>query len=154
MSLGRFDEAVEALDAAVRHAPEDPDVRYNLATALLRRGRAPAAIEMARAALATAPDDARISNFLAWILATTPAPELRNGAEAVRLAERANALTGYADVNQLDTLAAAYAAAGRFDDAVRTARQALSRAGPASAQAMALQDRLARYEAGGDVREP
>jgi spermidine synthase len=109
---------------------------------------------MARAALATAPDDSRISNFLAWILATTPSAQWRNGAEAVRLAERANALTSYEDVNYLDTLAAAYAAAGRFDDAVRTARQALGKAGPASEQAAVLQDRLARYEAGGDVREP
>ncbi len=154
MSLGRLDEAIEALDAAARHAPQDPDVRYNLATAQLQRGRIGDAIEMARIALAAAPNDARISNFLAWILATTPAAEWRNGVEAVRLAEHANALTNYEDVNNLDTLAAAYAAAGRFDDAVRTARQALCRAEPASEQATVLQDRLARYEARGDVREP
>lgn len=154
MSMGRLDEAVEALEGAFRRAPEDPEIRYNLATALLRRGRVADAIDAARRALDDAPDDARISNFLAWILATAASAEWRNGAEAVRLAERANALTDYADVNYLDTLAAAYAEAGRFDDAVRTARQALARVEPASEQATVLRDRLAGYESGGAVREP
>jgi Flp pilus assembly protein TadD len=154
MNLGRLDEAAQALDAGARLAPEDADIRYNLATVQLRRGRIPEAIAVARRALAGAPDDARSANLLAWILATTPATEWRSGAEAVRLAERANALTDYGNVDYLDTLAAAYAEAGRFDDAVRTARQALGRAGPASAQAHVLRERLARYAAGEAVREP
>ena len=52
-------------------------------------------------------------------------PELRNGAEAVELAEYANAQRGGESCNELDTLAAAYAEVSRFDDAVATARRAL-----------------------------
>jgi len=62
---------------------------------------------------------------LAWILATHPDPNLRNGREAVRLSEEACRLTNNSDVQPLTALAAAYAEAGKFDVAVRTAEQAL-----------------------------
>jgi hypothetical protein len=60
---------------------------------------------------------------LAWILATAPSAELRNGAEAVRLAERADALTGHKQPTILAALDAAYAEAGRFDDAIKAAAE-------------------------------
>jgi Flp pilus assembly protein TadD len=61
---------------------------------------------------------------LAWILATTPQAEFRNGEEAVRMAERACELTGHKQARFLATLAAAYAEAGRFPEAVSTAELA------------------------------
>ena len=67
-------------------------------------------------------------NDLAWLRATAPDPGLRNGPEAVRLAERACQQTQYKEVAPIRTLAAAYAEAGRFDDAVATARKALAMA--------------------------
>jgi tetratricopeptide (TPR) repeat protein len=63
-------------------------------------------------------------NNLAWLLATAPDPGLRNGKEAVRLAERACRQSEFKEALLLGTLAAAYAEAGRFDDAVATAQKA------------------------------
>ncbi len=63
-------------------------------------------------------------NNLAWLRATASDPRLRNGKEAVHLAERACQLTENKEPFLLGTLAAAYAEAGRFDDAVATAEKA------------------------------
>jgi len=63
-------------------------------------------------------------NNLAGLLATASDPQLRNGKEAVRMAERACQLTQYKQASPVGTLAAAYAEAGRFDDAVATAQNA------------------------------
>ena len=63
-------------------------------------------------------------NNLAWILATHPDETIRNGKEAVRLAERACEKTERKIPLMLGTLAAAYAEAGRFDDATSTAKEA------------------------------
>ncbi len=62
-------------------------------------------------------------NNLAWLLATASDSGLRNGQEAVRLAERACQLTHYQEAALIETLAAAYAEAGRFNDAVATAQK-------------------------------
>ena len=58
------------------------------------------------------------------LLATASDPRLRNGNEAVRLAEQACQLSQYKDVTMIGVLAAAYAEAGRFNDAVATAQKA------------------------------
>ena len=74
-------------------------------------------------ALQLAPDAPECMNALAWIYATSPQAPLRNGAEAVRLAEQACKLTQRQKTAVLDTLAAAYAEAGRFADAVKTTEE-------------------------------
>jgi Flp pilus assembly protein TadD len=63
-------------------------------------------------------------NNLAWIFAASAHPEFRNGPEAVQLAERACASTHDSQPLLIGTLAAAYAEAGRFDDAINTAQKA------------------------------
>jgi len=75
--------------------------------------------------LALKPDEPEFLNNLAWLLATAADSAVRNGAEAVRLAERACELTGRKQAFNIGTLAAAYAEAGRFEDAVRAAQQAI-----------------------------
>jgi Flp pilus assembly protein TadD len=78
------------------------------------------------------------------VLATNPEASVRNGSEAVELAARAVKLSGAKDPAILDTLAAAYAEAGRFPEAVETARQALTLATePLAAE---LKARIALYE--------
>ena len=62
---------------------------------------------------------------LAWTLATNGNEELRDGAEAVKLAQRACKLTDYKSSVALDSLAAAYAETGQFDQAIKTAKLAL-----------------------------
>ena len=65
---------------------------------------------------------------LAWVLATSPDASLRDGAKAVELAENANRLRGPGDPIMGATRAAAYAEAGRFNEARATAEEALQRA--------------------------
>lgn len=65
-------------------------------------------------------------NNLAWTRATNRNPRFRNGAEAVALAEQAVRLTGGRAPNSLDTLAAAYAEARRFPEAIHTAERAIT----------------------------
>jgi tetratricopeptide (TPR) repeat protein len=126
--LGRAAEAVGPLGAAVRLSPETPSFRHNLALALASCGRSGEAAREHSEAHRLDPDWPPPMNDLAWLLATANDPKLRNGAEAVRLAERAVALTARRDANYLDTLAAAYAETDRFAEAVETSRVAIERA--------------------------
>jgi len=84
---------------------------------------------------------------LAWLLATSPEPKVRDGGQAIVVAERANQLTGYENPIALDTLAAAYAEAGRFDNAVATESRAveLARAADKNDLADRFAARLALY---------
>jgi tetratricopeptide (TPR) repeat protein len=96
-----------------------------------------------------------VRNNLAWVLATSRDGAVRNGARAVALAEGANQSAGGKDAALLDTLAAAYAEAGRFEDAVRTAQAAMElvqAAGPAE-QTRQIRGRLKLYQAGRPYHE-
>jgi len=89
---------------------------------------------------------------LAWLLATSSDPSLRNGSEAVLLAERADSESSRSENHPivLRILAAAYAESGRFDEAKQTAQQALQAAeiqGNATL-ANALRDEIALYDLG------
>ena len=75
--------------------------------------------------LETQPNNPQILANLAWLLATCREASVRNGAGAVELAQRANQLSGGQDAMILRTLAAAYAEAGRFAEAITTAQRAL-----------------------------
>ncbi len=79
-----------------------------------------------REALRLQPDDVDALDQLAWALATSPEASIRNGPEAVALARRAVQLGDGRDADLLATLAAAYAEAGRFSEAVETAERAIS----------------------------
>lgn len=102
--------------------------RYGLGVLLAAEGDWLKAREHLRVALEVRPADARAAERLAWLLATCPDPELRDGERALVLAERAVRLTGGADAGALDTLAAAQAERGLFDKAVKTAGLARERA--------------------------
>src|SRR6185369_18017737 len=103
-----------------------------------------------------APDSLNDLNNLAWILATDPDETLRNGAEAVRHAEHACELTGRQQAIFLGTLAAAYAEANRFPEAVTTAEQAVKLATATGQKDLAKSDQasLELYRAGKPRREP
>ena len=88
-------------------------------------------------------------NDLAWMLAVSPPDDVRNGARAVELAERACTATGYRDPRPMTTLAAAYAEVGRFSEAVAVATKALDLLGPRQeVQAQRLRRGLKRYREG------
>jgi spermidine synthase len=89
------------------------------------------------------------------LLATCPDASLRNGAEAVALADRARQLTDGKDPAVLDTLSAAYAEKGSFAQAIDTEEQAVDLATQEGDTALAgrLKIHLARYESNEPLRE-
>jgi hypothetical protein len=106
-----------------------------------------------RKVLRARPGDAPVLTRTAWLLATCPDASLRDGAEAVALAERASR-GGYAeDPDILDTLAAAYAESGRFSEALRSARKAFAIAKRNKQSVDALAARIALYDSGRPFRE-
>jgi tetratricopeptide (TPR) repeat protein len=118
MRTGRPDEAVPHLAQAVRMAPDEAIARAAYGFALLHQRRVGPALAELRAALRLQPGPLAMRH-VAWALATHNDPRHRDPAEAVRLAEAARELTGARDAHVLDALAAAYADAGRTEDAVR-----------------------------------
>jgi tetratricopeptide (TPR) repeat protein len=148
---GKPAEAIRHFRQTLLASPDDEDALYNLASALTKQGEVEEAITYYRRALQVQPDAQDALMELAWLLAAHPNSRLRDPNEAVRLAERASRLRRRQDAAVLDVLATAYAAAGRFDRAVATARAALA-ALPASASqselATSIQRRLDLYTEG------
>jgi spermidine synthase len=126
--------------------PKYAQAHFNLGDAFYSRGRVPEALAQWREGLRAEPNRLSVLNQMAWVLATSTQPSIRDGAEAVRLAARAVEVTGGRDLAALDTLAAAYAEMGRFDQAVETARRALALAENRQPLAAAIQARIALYE--------
>ncbi len=122
-ALGRDDEAISHLAATARLSPGHVETYTELCELLVQHGRVSDAIEGYRRALRYSPDSAILLNNLAWLLATSERAELRNGTDAVRYAERACQLSEYRLIPMVGTLAAAYAEAGRFDEAIMTGEQ-------------------------------
>ena len=145
---GRIEQAIEHWLEAVRLKPDWPEARNNLATAFYRKGSIEQAIEHWAEAVDLEPDWAEACNNLAWVLATIEDEKLLNPAEAVRLAERACELTDYKQPGMLDTLGVAYAAAGRFAEAVKTAKKGIELARDAKDEKIAedIRSRLELYK--------
>jgi tetratricopeptide (TPR) repeat protein len=107
---------------------------HNLANSYRRVGRPEEALNLLNRALAlqrkvVGPqrfDTLNTMNSIALILATSDDPKLRNGTNAVSLAEAAVTGTHRRTFAFLNTLAAAYAEAGQFDKAVAAQQEAIS----------------------------
>ena len=132
-SLEKFDEAIDQLRFVLAKDPRHPQAHIDLAVALNRRGDPAGAIREYEAARLLAPDDPRLMNNLAWLLATASDRGLRNGGRAVELAQALCAKTEYKIPAALDTLAAGLAQAGRFEDAVKWASRSIELSDPAEA---------------------
>jgi tetratricopeptide (TPR) repeat protein len=126
-----------------------------LGAAYAERGQIPETIRHYREAVRIRPGFRTAANNLAWLLATSRDPSLRDPVLAVSLAEQAAAPPAAGDPSVLDTLAAAYAAAGRYDEATRVAEQALRQAEAAGPPGLAAQirARLEVFRAGRPYRE-
>ena len=144
---GQIDRAIQSYLRAIELSPEDADAHQSLARALVMQNQLAEAIYRYRRTLEIDPDRVGALLDLAWIIATAPGVELRVPAEAVRHAERAVRLTNSTNATALDTLAAAYAAAGQVDRAVSTAEQALKIAMESGERELsaAIRARLERY---------
>lgn len=154
VNAGRRDEAITHFAAALEIAPDRAGFENNLAGALLLTGRAAQAIAHYEKAAGKAPHDVGPLRNLAWVLATCPDAALRDGRRAVELAERAQKISHGGDAMILATLAAAYAEAGRFPEAVEAARAALRPPAPRSAAATdQIRKQLELYESHTPYRE-
>jgi tetratricopeptide (TPR) repeat protein len=150
LALGRPEDAERRFRAALSADPNHAKAHAALGQVLMGRGLAADAIAHFRTAIALKNDGPATLSALAWLLATAADPKLRDGAEAVRLAEQACRQTGGRDPSCLDALSVSYACIGRFDDAVRTARAAadIADATGAAQQAALIRRRISALEAG------
>jgi tetratricopeptide (TPR) repeat protein len=121
---GKLAEAVLCYAKALQACPDFADARRNLRLVLFQQGKEAQTAQQWNEVMRRQDDTVAILNKTAWILATNPDPAVRGGAEAVELATRAAKLGGDGNPAVLDTLAAAYAEAGRFGPALQTAREA------------------------------
>jgi tetratricopeptide (TPR) repeat protein len=152
---GKLELAVEQCVEALRLKPDYLTARVSLAHTLLELGRVRPAIEQYYEILKLKPDDPETLNRLGWLLATTEDASIQNSSEAVKFAQRACELTGFKQAELLDTLAAAYAAAGRFSEAMETAERAVRSAESTGKKELAeeIQKRLELYKAGRPYHE-
>jgi len=154
--LGRTREAIEHYRQAILLKPGYAEAHNNLGHVLAGIGKIDEAIEHYHEALRLKADFAVALDNLAWLLATHDSAQGGDPARAVQLAQRARELGGQESPQCLDTLAAAYAAAGRFADAVITAEKAVQLAESAGQAPLAtlLRSRLELYRTGQPYREP
>jgi tetratricopeptide (TPR) repeat protein len=119
IKVGQPEQALIHLGRALELDPAMNEARIKLASTFVAKGKWELAIEQYRQVLVYHPDSIEGLNNLAWILATGPKDNLRNGNEAIKLGERVIVMGGTNSFAALDTLAAANAEAGRFTDAIR-----------------------------------
>jgi len=156
-SQGRLTEAIPYFRKAVEIDADFAEAHQFLGSALYyARGDAREALAQWREALRVRPDYLAVLNEAAHVMAASSDDSVRDGAEAVKLAERAVRLSGGREAMYLDTLAAAYAEAGRFDDAIETARRGLeiARRQNQSQIQEGLTGRMHLYEAHKPYRDP
>ncbi len=134
---GELEEALDQLDRAVALDPGKAEYHSSRGLVLQSQGREAEAMAAYRRALEQGEDSIRLLNNMAWILAAGEDAGLRRPSEAVALAGRATERSGHRDPKVLDTLATAYAAAGREEDALFTARRALALAEAQGRRALA-----------------
>jgi protein O-mannosyl-transferase len=152
---GKFEEAIMHFREALRLNPRMADTYYNLAAIYAAQHRMDDALANCKEAIRLAPTAPQCMNELAWFYATCPRAEIRNGPEAVRLAEQACQITKRQDTDMLDTLAAAYAETGRFAEAIKTAEEIriLALLAHDTNSAVAVNKRLELYQAGKPYRD-
>lgn len=152
---GRPGEAVAYFEQALALAPDSAQAHYYLGKALVLTGRGADGLTQWRQGLHLAPDDLQLLNDTAWVLATASDAALRNGQEALPLAEHAAQLSSEGDPAILGTLAAVYAENGRFGEAVDLERRAaeLATQQDNATLAQSLRERLALYQEKTPIRQ-
>jgi tetratricopeptide (TPR) repeat protein len=152
---GKAGEATQQLEAAIRLDPLNAAAEFELGELLDRPGSGAQAVPHYARALEIEPAMVSALNNLAWILATSKDPALRNGQRAVGLAEQACKLTDWKSPPLLGTLAAAYAETGCFEKAITLAQRAKEEAASIGLDAVVKRNEelLPLYRSGKPVRE-
>ncbi len=150
-STGHLPAALGHFQAVTQLDPRDAAAFFQTGNLLQAAKRSKEAIAAYQESLRLKPGWAFPANNLAWLLATDPDPAVRNGQEALRLAQAVVKADGGKNPATLSTLAAAYAETGDFAQAV-SAMEAAIRHTPDPAQAQRLQPSLQALKAGQPVR--
>jgi tetratricopeptide (TPR) repeat protein len=155
LATGKLNEAVQFFNEALRTDANQVEIYKSLGLVYSKLGKYEQAIQVWTKARELQPDNIDFLNNLAWVLATSGDVSSQDAAKAIELSKRACELTGYKEPAMLDTLAAAYAAAGRFNDANSTAEQAfnLAKASRQEKLSSEIQMRLKLYKAGQPYHE-
>jgi len=154
--LKQWGESSECFKQAVNLEPHNAQYRGDLALSFREQGHFEAADLQYREVLRLDPQWPKTTRRMAWTMATHPDSERRDGEKAIQLARQLNQSAPQARPENLDVLAAAYAEAGRFSEAIETAQAAMKLAvsmnRPCHAKALAM--RCTKYERRQPWREP
>ncbi len=136
--------------------PDNIEVHNIVGTVLIQQGRIREGVEEWQKVLAIQPDNGNAMSNLAWVFATSPDDSLRDGAQAVQLAEQALRISGGRIPIIFRTLAAAYAEKGMFSQAIQTAQRGIELANSQGNSGLAteLQGNIALYQVRSPLRDP
>jgi tetratricopeptide (TPR) repeat protein len=151
---GRADASLPHYLAVIAADPNSSQARFGHVMALVRLQRYREARDALSDAIRAHPQQPGLIHALGRLLAAAPDPQVRNGAEALRILEPLSAQSPSSTI--AESLAMALAEVGRHGDAVRWQREAIARAGRegGAAAAARLQDNLRLYEGGQACRTP
>ena len=152
LDLGNVEQAMVDLHVALELDQKYAPAWEASGAAREAMGHTAKAIDDYRIAVELDPTFALAWNNRAWLLATTPDSSLRNGRQAVEFATKACELTGYQKADVLDTLAAAHAESGQFEQAIRRAKEAVAKAD--AHHKSGIEARLKLYEASQPYHQP
>jgi tetratricopeptide (TPR) repeat protein len=156
VAQGRLDEAITEYQQTLALEPKSAQAHYRFGQALQTQHKYEAAEKEYQKALEWEPRHLPAHLSLAWLMATCPEATIRNGDKAVEQVEQAGLISGAESSQQLDTLAAAYAEAGRYPEAVKTVTRALNLATTNHDETLVngLRTQLKLYEANAPYHEP
>lgn len=139
---GKLDQAERDYQKSIRQNRGYAEPYLNLGALEKTRSNYKKAISYYEKALALEPNFVAANNDLGWILATCADSSARDPERAMKYATRACQITRLKDANTLDTLAAALAATGKFDDAVKRIEQAIGLSNESSKEQMTIRKNL------------
>jgi tetratricopeptide (TPR) repeat protein len=150
LAAGRPNEAIENLQKSLQINPDEAVVYVSISIAYIKLGNYDLAIENWTRAKELEPNIVEALNNPAWLLVTASAVSSEDANRAIDYAQRVCEMTGYREPQLLDTLAASYASAGRFEEAVTTAQRAIDAAKARGQEEIAskIEKRLELYGAG------
>jgi len=156
VALARKGESIDAFHQLTYYVlirPDRAEAHSELHRALLALVNSSDAAKLLHQAASAIPDSAVALDELSWVFATHPNDELRDGHEAVRLAERACTLTKRTNPLLLATLASAYAETGNFSEAIKITQESISKAGN-NTDAIELDQKLLRsFQSNSPIRK-
>ena len=156
--LGEHSRAVADAAEAIKLKPSEPSLFRSTdlairAKAYIVLGQSESALRDLREAVRLTPEASVVNDNLAWFLATYPNERFRNGTEAIAVAKKACELSRWQRIGCNDTLAAAYAEAGDFDQAVKYEKWSLTDSSLAPRERQEREKRLALFQQGKPFRD-